>query len=69
MAVFHSKYRELAFYVDGVRHSFSSGTYSTEDAKVVAVLEQMKDVTKEHAEEPAEKPAARKPATAKSSAK
>lgn len=44
MAVFQSKYRELSFYVDGENYSFSSGTISTNDAKVIAVLEKMTDV-------------------------
>lgn len=43
MAVFQSKYRELSFYVAGERHTFSSGTFSTDDAEVIAVLETMTD--------------------------
>lgn len=44
MAVFHSKYRELSFYVDGKLYSFSSGSFSTDDEKVIAVLETITDV-------------------------
>lgn len=43
MAVFQSKYRELSFYVAGEKHSFSSGSYSTDDMKVIAVLETLAD--------------------------
>ncbi|KKO54505.1 hypothetical protein [Paenibacillus sp. DMB20] len=43
MAVFQSKYRELSFYVDGERHAFSSGTLSTDDVEVIAVLDTMAD--------------------------
>ncbi|MDR9852898.1 hypothetical protein RJP21_04690 [Paenibacillus sp. VCA1] len=43
MAVFQSKYRELSFYVAGERYSFSSGTFSTDDAEVIAVLDTMAD--------------------------
>ncbi|WP_068616586.1 hypothetical protein [Paenibacillus tuaregi] len=52
MAVFQSKYRELAFYVDGQRYAFSSGTFSTDDAEVIAVLETMTDATRIDADEP-----------------
>lgn len=51
MAVFQSKYRELSFYVDGKRLSFSSGVYSTDDAKVIAVLKDMADVKRVDADE------------------
>ncbi|WP_434750254.1 hypothetical protein [Paenibacillus amylolyticus] len=44
MAVFQSKYRELSFYVEGSRYSFSSGTLTTDDERVIAVLETMPDV-------------------------
>lgn len=59
MAVFQSKYRELSFYVAGERFSFSSGTFSTDDAEVIAVLETMTDAKridqpKKAAEEPKE---------------
>ena len=44
MAVFKSKYRELSFYVDDELLSFSGGSFSTNDKKVIAVLESLKDV-------------------------
>lgn len=43
MAVFQSKYRELSFYVNGAEYKFASGTFATEDAEVIAVLEQITD--------------------------
>ncbi|MFL1672193.1 hypothetical protein [Paenibacillus dendritiformis] len=52
MAVFQSKYRELSFYVNGEKHSFSSGSYSTDDAKVVAVLETLTDAKRIDEPEP-----------------
>ncbi len=53
MAVFKSKYRELSFYVDGELLSFSGGSFSTNDKKVIAVLETLKDVKRlDKAEEP-----------------
>jgi len=68
MAVFQSKYRELSFYVSGERHSFSSGTFSTDNAEVIAVLETMTDVKRidepkktEEPKEPAEPKPASKP--------
>lgn len=52
MAVFHSRYRELSFYVDGESHTFSSGIYSTEDQKVIAVLVKLTDAEQIDTEEP-----------------
>ncbi len=61
MAVFQSKYRELSFYVNGAEYKFASGTFATEDAEVIAVLEQITDAkrvdvtekeTKKEPEEP-----------------
>lgn len=53
MAVFNSKYRELSFYVDGKLLSFSGGSFSTNDKKVIAVLETLKDVKRlDKVEEP-----------------
>lgn len=80
MAVFHSKYRELSFYVNGEKHSFASGTYSTDDTKVIAVLETLADAKridepkqvaaeveqpKEDEKKPEEKPSTRRKASAK----
>lgn len=67
MAVFQSKYRELSFYVGGERYAFSSGTFSTDDAEVIAVLETMTDAKRidepktEEPKEPAEPKSASKP--------
>lgn len=52
MAVFQSKYRELSFYVAGEKHSFSSGSYSTDDTKVIAVLETLTDAKRIDEPEP-----------------
>ncbi|MBG9736536.1 hypothetical protein [Paenibacillus alvei] len=52
MAVFQSKYRELSFYVNGEKHSFSCGSYSTDDTKVIAVLETLTDATRIDESEP-----------------
>ena len=43
MAVYKSKYRELTFYVDGELYAFSSGSFSTDDEKVIAVLDRLSD--------------------------
>lgn len=81
MAVFQSKYRELAFYVDGRKYKFSNGEFSSNDAKVIAVLAKAKDVkcvdsnveTKEpevkEAAKPEPKPAAKAASKPKASAK
>jgi hypothetical protein len=41
MAKFKSIYSELTFYVEGKRHSFYHGEYSTDDPKVIDVLEKI----------------------------
>lgn len=46
MAVYKSKYRELKFYVDGELHAFSSGSFSTTDAKAIAVLDKLADANR-----------------------
>lgn len=65
MAVYKSKYRELTFYVNGELHAFSSGSFSTTDEKVIAVLDGLTDTTRvdeAKTEEPAkEAPTKRKP--------
>ncbi|MCP1354659.1 hypothetical protein [Aneurinibacillus migulanus] len=70
MAVYKSKYRELTFYVDGELHAFSSGSFSTTDERVIAVLDELADairvdkpkVVETKPEEPAQKtPTKRKP--------
>ena len=55
MAVFQSKYRELAFYVDGRKHKFSNGEFTTDDEKVIAVLTKVRDAVR--VDEPAQEPA------------
>ncbi|WP_018755196.1 hypothetical protein [Paenibacillus terrigena] len=69
MAVFHSKYRELSFYVAGVKHSFSSGSFSTDDDEIIAVLDTMLDVKRIDEEVNVvvseEKPTTRRKASAK----
>jgi hypothetical protein len=62
MAVFKSKYRELTFYVDGKLYAFSSGSFSTDDDRVIAVLEKLKDAKRIDATE--EKPKTEEPAPA-----
>lgn len=70
MAVYKSKYRELTFYVDGELHAFSSGSFSTADERVTAVLDELADAIRvdepntieTKTEEPVQKtPAKRKP--------
>lgn len=57
MAVFQSKYRELSFYVNGANYKFSSGTFATEDAEVIAVLEKITDAKRvDTAETPKKEP-------------
>lgn len=51
MAVFQSKYRELSFYVNGERHTFSNGILSTDDVEVVAALNSITDVVKVETDE------------------
>ncbi|MFW5434350.1 hypothetical protein [Paenibacillus apiarius] len=81
MAVFQSKYRELSFYVNGEKHSFSSGSLSTDDTEIIAVLETLTDAKRidepEQPEAPKEeqpkedepKPEGKPKTTRKSSAK
>jgi len=75
MAVFQSKYRELSFYVNGSVRSFDGGSYTTEDADEIAVLESLVDVERVDKEKPeeaevkaAEKAAPKPPARRKPSA-
>lgn len=46
MAVFQSKYRELAFYVKGRAFAFSGGRFATDDEDVIAVLETLTDAVR-----------------------
>ncbi|QIG62523.1 hypothetical protein [Sporosarcina phage Lietuvens] len=72
MTKYTSKYKELAFYVDGKRKQFSNGVYDADDKREQAVLNTLKDAV---AEKPAEevKPAPKadnaKPTKAKAPAK
>ncbi|WP_449600303.1 hypothetical protein [Paenibacillus sp. Marseille-Q9583] len=75
MAVFQSKYRELSFYVNGEKYSFSNGSFSTDDGRLIAVLENLRDaqrvdtkepeVTKENVDDTKPTPRSRKAASAK----
>jgi hypothetical protein len=60
---FKSRFSELSFYVDGERHQFSNGHFSTEDAKVIEVVSSLVDVETDEApkteEVPAPKPKAK----------
>jgi hypothetical protein len=64
MAVFTSHYRELTFYVDGKAYSFSNGSFSSTDSKVIAVLNKLPDAkqVEQQAEEKPKAPARKKPA-------
>ena len=58
MAVYESKYAELAFYVDGKLRKFQYGKYQTEDPKEIEVLDKLADAVRVDAKEKAEpKPA------------
>lgn len=46
MAVFQSKYRELSFYVNGEKHSFSNGSFSTDNVEIIAVLDTLTDAVR-----------------------
>ena len=46
MAVFQSKYRELSFYVNGEKHSFSNGSFSTDSVEIIAVLDTLTDAVR-----------------------
>lgn len=75
MALFESRFKELAFYVDGVRRGFVGGKYKTEVKAEIDVLSglvdvQRVDVPAPKAEETAPKPEPKKaPAKRKPSAK
>jgi hypothetical protein len=73
MAEFKSKYSELSFFVEDVAYKFSGGQFSTEDKKVIEVVEKLRDVTRVDAPKAkkaeAKPKAARKTATRKTSEK
>ena len=54
MAVYESKYAELAFYVDGKLRKFQYGKYQTEDPKEIEVLDKLADVVRVDAKAKAE---------------
>lgn len=61
MAVYNSKYRELKFYVDGELHAFDGGSFSTTDAKVIAVLDRLNDAKRVDEPQPQPEEVAPKP--------
>jgi len=64
VAVYESKYAELAFYVDGKLRKFQYGKYQTEDPKEIEVLDKLADVVRVDAKAKAEpKPTEAKPKT------
>lgn len=46
MAVFRSKYRELSFNVGEEVHRFQDGIYKTDDPKVIAVIDKLRNVVR-----------------------
>lgn len=69
MSSYQSKYQELKFYVDGELFAFSGGSFSTTDAKVIAVLDNLADTVKVEEKQPEETPAKPKTTTKKAPAK
>lgn len=72
MAQYTSKYNELKFYVEGKLHAFSGGSFSTTDAKIIAVLNGLTDAVKVEEDKPEDTPKPKptsKKAPAKASAK
>jgi hypothetical protein len=56
LATFKSRFKELAFYVDGKLKKFHAGQYVTKSAKETKIVDALKDT--EHIDEPAEQPKA-----------
>jgi hypothetical protein len=54
VAVYESKYAELAFYVDGKLRKFQYGKYQTNDSKEIEVLDKLADVVRVDAKTKAE---------------
>lgn len=70
MAKYESHYQSLGFYVNGELKRFNNGTYTTEDADEMAVLDIIADVTRiDKAETTEAKPAPKAPAKRTASAK
>jgi hypothetical protein len=58
VAVYESKYAELAFYVDGKLRKFQYGKYQTNDPKEIEVLDKLADAVRVDAKSESEpKPA------------
>jgi hypothetical protein len=56
LATFKSRFKELAFYVDGQLKKFHAGQYVTKNAKETKIVDALKDT--ERVDEPAEQPKA-----------
>lgn len=70
MAKYESHYKSLGFYVNGELKRFNYGTYTTEDADEIAVLDAITDVKRvEDLETSEAKPATKAPAKRTASAK
>jgi hypothetical protein len=46
VAVYESKYAELAFYINGKLRKFQYGKYQTKDPKEIEVLDKLEDVVR-----------------------
>lgn len=70
MAKYESHYRSLGFYVNGELKRFNNGTYTTEDADEITVLDAITDVKRvEDLETTEAKPTPKAPAKRTASAK
>ena len=69
MAKYESRYQSLGFYVNSELKRFNNGTYTTEDADEISVLDTITDVKRIDEEEPEAKPAPKAPAKRTASAK
>lgn len=57
MAKYTSRYEGLGFYVDEQLYRFHAGQFSTDDPKIIAVLDDLPDVTSVDEDVPAEEEA------------
>lgn len=70
MAKYESRYKSLGFYVNGELKRFNNGTYTTEDADEITLLDAITDATRiDEAETTEAKPAPKAPAKRTASAK
>lgn len=70
MTKYESHYKSLGFYVNGELKRFNNGTYTTEDADEIIVLDAITDVKRvEDLETTEAKPAPKAPAKRTASAK